>query len=48
MTCVDLKATGKGKGKAEKEALAYAAAAARAMTRLMQLDRCENGNPQGE
>ena len=32
----------------EKEALAYAAAAGRATTRVTQLDRCENGNPQGE
>ena len=33
---------------AEKEALAYAAAAGRATTRVTQLDRRENGNPQGE
>ena len=32
---------------AEKEALAYAAAAGGATTRVTQLDRCENGNPQG-
>ena len=33
---------------AEKEALAYAAAAGRATTRVTQLDRRKNGNPQGE
>ena len=33
---------------AEKEDLEYAAAAGRARTRVTQLERCENGNPQGE
>ena len=33
---------------AEKEDLEYAAAAGRATTRVTQLDRCDNGNPQGE